>query len=138
MLLPTIPADLCDARAVRVARCLLCPATVEQRGAGRPRHYCDACAPVGKALQALVAALPGAPAAIVGVLEQIEAVDIPRGVLAPTEAKRLRASCFVIGSRGHQLKPGSSGRYTRKTSAAAPVAATEEEAPFALPLFEKR
>lgn len=129
-----LPLDRCDTRKVRIGSCELCGRAMEQRGAGKPRRYCVPCEPVGKALAALGPALAARPEALLGVMERIENVEIPRDALTDAELRRLRASAFTIASRGRRLAPGSSGRYTRKT----PSSAAPAEAPEAPSLFPVR
>ena len=112
--------------AETVSKCELCPATFSQR-MGRPRRYCGDCEAIGKALRALEIALTARPQALPAVIEAIENVDVPRGLWSDEAARKLRASAFTLASRGRQLKPGSSGRYTRKPGVLAPAAPAGDE-----------
>lgn len=127
-----------DARRVNLDVCEMCGAVTERRGAGRPRRFCVGCASVADALARLEAALAVSPRAIVAVVERLEGVDIPRGSLTDVEHRRLRAACFVIGSRGRKLAPGSSGRYTRRPAPSPSVAAPATAPAAPGPLFGTR
>lgn len=48
---------------------------------------------------------------MVGVLETLSDVEIPRDALTDAQVRRARSAAFVLGSRGRRLAPHSSGRY---------------------------
>ena len=98
-----------------VPTCNMCERTLTQVGRGKPRRYCDACEPIGHAIRTIERALPDSPVALLGILAALEQVRLPAGGLTDAQGRRLRASAFVLGSRGRKLEPGSAGRYKRTT-----------------------